>query len=186
MNRVVLVGRLARDVELRYTQSGTAVGSFSIAVDRRRTNQNGERETDFFNATIWQKAAENFANFTSKGSRVAIEGRLQTSSYQNQQGQTVYRTEVIVENFDLLETRAESEARRANGSGNNNANNFGGNNGGGFNAAPAENPFGNPAATNNNGNVFGGANNPSSAASSNNDPFGGGQEIDISDDDLPF
>ncbi|MDR3241913.1 MAG: single-stranded DNA-binding protein [Lactobacillaceae bacterium] len=185
MNRVVLVGRLARDVELRYTQSGTAVGSFSIAVDRRRTNQNGERETDFFNATIWQKAAENFANFTSKGSRVAIEGRLQTSSYQNQQGQTVYRTEVIVENFDLLETRAESEARRANGG--NTANNFSGNNnGGGFNATPADNPFGAPAsASSSNGNVFGG-NNASSGSTASNDPFGGGQEIDISDDDLPF
>lgn len=180
MNRVVLVGRLVRDVELRYTQSGTAVASFSVAVDRRRTNQNGERETDFINATIWSKAAENFANFTSKGSRVAIDGRLQTSSYQNQQGQTVYRTEVIVENFDLLETRAESEARRASAgnTGNNSQNNF--------NAALAGNPFGTPNNTNNSGNVFGGNNNSTASASTNNDPFSGGQEIDISDDDLPF
>lgn len=186
MNRVVLVGRLARDVELRYTQSGTAVGSFSIAVDRRRTNQNGERETDFINATIWAKAAENFANFVSKGSRVAIEGRLQTSSYQNQQGQTVYRTEVIVENFDLLETRAESEARKANAGGNQ----YQGNNQGNFQSAPANgNPFGTPN-DNNAGNVYSGAGNNSSNASqapaNNNTPFSGGQEIDIADDDLPF
>lgn len=180
MNRVVLVGRLVRDVELRYTQSGTAVASFSVAVDRRRTNQNGERETDFINATIWSKAAENFANFTSKGSRVAIDGRLQTSSYQNQQGQTVYRTEVIVENFDLLETRAESEARRAS------AGNTGNNSQNSFNAAPAGNPFGTPNNTNNSGNVFGGNNNSTASTSTNNDPFSGGQEIDISDDDLPF
>ncbi|MCM0582771.1 single-stranded DNA-binding protein, partial [Weissella diestrammenae] len=143
--RVVLVGRLARDVELRYTQSGTAVGSFSIAVDRRRTNQNGERETDFFNATIWQKAAENFANFTHKGARVAIEGRLQTSSYQNKEGQTVFKTEVIVESFDLLETKAESESYKQ-GQNNND-------------------PFSQPT---------------------NNNPFSGGNEMNITDDDLPF
>ncbi|QIL50081.1 single-stranded DNA-binding protein [Weissella coleopterorum] len=164
MNRVVLVGRLVRDVELRYTQSGTAVASFSVAVDRRKTNQNGERETDFINATIWSKAAENFASFTSKGSRVAIDGRLQTSSYQNQQGQTVYRTEVIVENFDLLETRAESENRR-NEQGN---------------QAPMNNstPFGTP--TNNQGGA------PSGGFKPQIDPFANNQEIDISDEELPF
>lgn len=167
MNRVVLVGRLVRDVELRYTQSGTAVASFSIAVDRRKASQNGERETDFINATIWSKAAENFANFTTKGSRVAIDGRLQTSSYQNQQGQTVYRTEVIVENFDLLETRAESEARRNEQGGQPQMNN--------------NNPFGASSNNNQGGNISGSFNAPA-----NNDPFSGSQEIDIADDDLPF
>ena len=117
INRVVLIGRLTRDVELRYTQSGTAVGTFSLAVNRQFTNQAGEREADFINAVIWRKAAENFANFTGKGALVAIEGRLQTRNYENNQGQRVYVTEVVVDNFSLLESRAESDKRRAqNGS----------------------------------------------------------------------
>ena len=130
INRVVLVGRLTRDVELRYTTSGAAVGTFSLAVNRQFTNANGERETDFINAVIWRKSAENFANFTSKGSLVAVEGRLQTHNYENQQGQRVYVTEVIVDNFSLLESRAESEQRR-NQNNNNQSQ-------GDFNSAPAQ------------------------------------------------
>ncbi|EJF33743.1 single-stranded DNA-binding protein [Weissella koreensis KCTC 3621] len=153
MNSVVLVGRIVRDVELRYTQAGTAVASFSIAVDRRFKSKNGDKEVDFINATIWAKSAENFVNFTHKGSRVAISGRLETGSYQNKEGQTVYTTEVTVENFDLLETRAESQASNTN-----------------------------------TGNVSTGANkqSPFTQQVANNDPFGSGQEVDISDDDLPF
>ena len=182
INRVVLVGRLTRDVELRYTTSGAAVGTFSLAVNRQFTNANGERETDFINAVIWRKSAENFANFTSKGSLVAVEGRLQTRNYENQQGQRVYVTEVVVDNFSLLESRAESEQRRSQngGASNNFAGGQQGGNQGGFNAAPAQNPFGGSSSSN--GNVFGG-NQPSQPS---NDPFGGGQEVDISDDDLPF
>lgn len=112
INRVVLIGRLTRDVELRYTKSGTAVGTFSLAVNRQFTNQAGEREADFINAVIWRKAAENFANFTGKGALVAIEGRLQTRNYENNQGQRVYVTEVVVDNFSLLESRSESDKRR--------------------------------------------------------------------------
>lgn len=130
INRVVLVGRLTKDVELRYTTSGAAVGTFSLAVNRQFTNSNGERETDFINAVIWRKSAENFANFTSKGSLVAVEGRLQTRNYENQQGQRVYVTEVIVDNFSLLESRAESEQRR-NQNNNNQSQ-------GDFNSAPAQ------------------------------------------------
>ena len=130
INRVVLVGRLTKDVELRYTTSGAAVGTFSLAVNRQFTNSNGDRETDFINAVIWRKSAENFANFTSKGSLVAVEGRLQTRNYENQQGQRVYVTEVIVDNFSLLESRAESEQRR-NQNNNNQSQ-------GDFNSAPAQ------------------------------------------------
>lgn len=130
MNRVVLVGRLTKDVELRYTTSDAAVGTFSLAVNRQFTNSNGDRETDFINAVIWRKSAENFANFTSKGSLVAVEGRLQTRNYENQQGQRVYVTEVIVDNFSLLESRAESEQRR-NQNNNNQSQ-------GDFNSAPAQ------------------------------------------------
>ncbi|MCO0831939.1 single-stranded DNA-binding protein [Fructobacillus sp. W13] len=120
INRVVLTGRLTKDVEVRYTQSGVAVGSFNLAVQRTFKDANGERESDFINAVIWRKAAENFANFTGKGALVAIEGRLQTRNYENNAGQRVYVTEVAVDNFSLLESKAESEHRRQqNGASNN-------------------------------------------------------------------
>ncbi|ORJ52914.1 single-stranded DNA-binding protein [Levilactobacillus brevis] len=105
INRVVLTGRLTRDVDLRYTQGGAAVATFNLAVDRRFTNQQGEREADFVSCVIWRKPAENFANFFHKGSLVGIEGRIQTRNYENQQGQRVYVTEVIVENFSFLESK---------------------------------------------------------------------------------
>lgn len=105
INRVVLTGRLTRDVDLRYTQGGSAVATFNLAVDRRFTNQQGEREADFVSCVIWRKPAENFANFFHKGSLVGIEGRIQTRNYENKQGQRVYVTEVIVENFSFLEAK---------------------------------------------------------------------------------
>lgn len=111
MNTVQLIGRLTREVELRFTSSGTAVGSFTLAVNRNFTNQQGEREADFINCVIWRKAAENFANFTRKGSQVGVQGRLQVRNYENQQGQRVYVTEVIVENFDLLDARNENSGQ---------------------------------------------------------------------------
>ena len=109
LNSVALTGRLTKPVDLRYTQSGTAVGSFTIAVDRQFRSANGERETDFINCAIWRKSAENFANFTHKGSLVGIEGHIQTRTYDNAQGQKVFVTEVIVENFALLEPRQASQ-----------------------------------------------------------------------------
>ncbi|WP_270768615.1 single-stranded DNA-binding protein [Lacticaseibacillus rhamnosus] len=109
LNSVALTGRLTRDVDLRYTQSGTAVGSFTIAVDRQFRSANGNRDTDFINCAIWRKSAENFANFTHKGSLVGIEGHIQTRTYDNAQGQKVFVTEVIVENFALLEPRQISQ-----------------------------------------------------------------------------
>ena len=105
INRAVLTGRLTRDPELRYTTSGTAVVSFTLAVDRQFRNQNGDRDADFINCVIWRKSAENFSNFTHKGSLVGIEGRIQTRNYENQQGNRVYVTEVVVDNFALLEPR---------------------------------------------------------------------------------
>ena len=79
INRVVLVGRLTRDPELRYTANGAAVASFTIAVNRQFTNSKGERDADFISCAIWRKAAENFTNFTHKGSLVGLDGRIQTS-----------------------------------------------------------------------------------------------------------
>lgn len=112
MNQVALIGRLTKDVELRYTQGGDAVGSFTIAVERNYSKQDGTRDTDFIQGVIWRKQAENFANFTGKGALVGINGELQTRNYQNNQGQTVYVTEVNVTQFSLLETRSQAEARR--------------------------------------------------------------------------
>lgn len=110
INRVILIGRLTKDPELKYTSSGAAVGTFSLAVNRQFTNANGDREADFINCVIWRKSAENFANFTHKGSLVGIDGRLQTRNYENQQGQRVYVTEVVVDNFSLLESRASGQS----------------------------------------------------------------------------
>ena len=109
MNNVNLIGRLTKPVDLRYTQSGIAYGSFTLAVTRRFKNQNGEREADFINCVIWKKGAENLTNFTQKGSLIGVSGAIQTRNYENQQGQRVYVTEVLVENFDLLESRKTAD-----------------------------------------------------------------------------
>ena len=109
LNRVVLTGRLTKDPELRYTNSGTAVATFTLAVDRQFRNQDGNRDADFIQCVIWRKSAENFANFTHKGSLVGIDGRISTRNYENNQGQRVYVTEVTVENFALLESRNQSQ-----------------------------------------------------------------------------
>ena len=106
INNVVLVGRLTRDVDLRYTQSGTAVANFTVACDRNYRNAQGETQTDFISCVMWRKSAENFARFTRKGSLVGIEGTIQTRSYDNQQGQKVYVTEVLANNFSLLESKS--------------------------------------------------------------------------------
>lgn len=112
INNVCLVGRLTRSVDLRYTQNGTAFGSFSLAIDRTYKNQAGEKETDFINCVIWRKPAVNLSNFTKKGSLIGVEGRLQSRSYDNKEGQKVYVTEVLVENFSLLESKAVTEGRQ--------------------------------------------------------------------------
>ena len=119
INRTVLVGRLTRDPELRYTQGGTAVASFTLAVNRQFTNSQGEREADFINCVIWRKAAENFAKFTSKGSLVGIDGHIQTRNYENKQGQRVYVTEVVADNFSLLESKNIDSSNNTNNNPNN-------------------------------------------------------------------
>lgn len=112
INRVALTGRLTDDVDLRYTQSGHAVGIFRLAVDRRFKNEQGESEADFINCVIWSKSAENFANFTHKGSLVGIDGHIQTRNYENQNGQRVYVTEVVVEQFALLEPKQNNPVQQ--------------------------------------------------------------------------
>jgi single-strand DNA-binding protein len=145
---------------LRYTQSGTAVGSFTLAVDRQFRSSNRERETDFISCVIWRKSAENFANFTKKGSLVGVEGHIQTRTYDNAQGQKVFVTEVIVDNFALLESRQASQN----------------------NPKSQQTANASAAATTNANQTT-----PNASRANTTDPFANnGQPIDISDDDLPF
>lgn len=123
MNNANLVGRLTRPVDLRYTQTGIAYGSFTLAVNRKYKNKAGEREADFINCVIWKKGAELLANYTQKGSLIGVSGPIQTRSYDNQQGQRVYVTEVLVENFDFLESR-KNDADGFSNAGNINTQNF--------------------------------------------------------------
>ena len=115
LNRVVLVGRLTKDPELRYTSNGVAVANFTIAVNRPFTNQQGEREADFINGVVWRRPAENLANFMSKGSLVGIDGRVQTRNFEGQDGKRVFVTEVVADSVQFLETKGSGQ-----GSGNNN------------------------------------------------------------------
>ncbi|WP_395761061.1 single-stranded DNA-binding protein [Bacillus sp. 3G2] len=172
MNRVILVGRLTKDPDLRYTPNGVAVATFTLAVNRAFANQQGEREADFINCVIWRKQAENVANYLKKGSLAGVDGRLQTRNYDGQDGKRVYVTEVLAESVQFLEPR-----------------NGGGEQRGSFNQQPSgagfgnqsSNPFGQSSNSGNQGNQG------NSGFTKNDDPFlNVGQPIDISDDDLPF
>ena len=106
MNKVILIGRLTKDVELRYTQTNnTAVVSFSLAVNRKFVKPGEERQADFFNIVAWNKLAENIAKYLSKGKLVAISGRLENRSWDDENGQKHYVTEVIAEEVDFIETK---------------------------------------------------------------------------------
>ncbi|MEY8370147.1 single-stranded DNA-binding protein [Aerococcaceae bacterium 50-4] len=105
MNSVQLIGRLTKDIELRYTQEGVAVGSFQLAVNRPFKNAQGEQEADFIRCQVWRKTAENLEKFTRKGVQIGIIGHIKTGSYENNEGKRVYTTDVIVEKFDLLERK---------------------------------------------------------------------------------
>ena len=112
LNNVSLVGRLTKDVELRYTPSNVAAATFTLAVNRTFKNENGEREADFINCVMWRQQAENLANWAKKGALIGVTGRIQTRSYDNQQGQRVYVTEVVAETFQLLESKGQGVQQR--------------------------------------------------------------------------
>lgn len=116
LNRVILIGRLTRDPELKYTPNGTAVATFTLAVDRSRTNAQGEREADFINIVVWQKQAENCANYLGKGSLAAVDGRLQIRSYDGKDGQRRWMTEVIAETVRFLDRKGEGKGGAESGS----------------------------------------------------------------------
>ena len=166
LNSVCLVGRLTRDPERKYTGNTIAVASFSLAVNRNFKDANGERETDFINCVIWRQQAENLANWAKKGALIGITGRIQTRSYENQQGQRVYVTEVVAENFQMLESRAAREG--SNATQGNTSGAFG--NGNGY-----AGPYGQQAPQ---------QQGPNFARDSSS--YGNSNPMDISSDDLPF
>lgn len=140
INRVVLVGRLTKDPELRYTPSGVAMARFTLAVNRTFSNQSGEREADFINCIVWRKQAENTANYLKKGNLAGVEGRIQTGSYEGQDGKRVYTTDVVCDSVQFLEPRGSGQgANNTNQTGNggqpvDNSNNY---------SRVDEEPFGN-------------------------------------------
>ena len=165
INRAVLTGRLTKDAELRTTQSGLSVATFTLAVNR---HSKAKGDANFINCVIWRKAAENFCNFTSKGSLVGIDGRIQTRSYENKSGQKVYVTEIVVDSFSLLESKKDRLANNNSGTDNN------------YGSNSNNNGFSN---TTTNTNYISNSSNDSKAP----DPFAeSGDSIDITDDDLPF
>ncbi|HAB9894424.1 TPA_asm: single-stranded DNA-binding protein [Listeria monocytogenes] len=105
MNRVVLVGRLTKDPDLRYTPAGAAVATFTLAVNRPFKNAQGEQEADFINCVVWRKPAENVANFLKKGSMAGVDGRVQTRNYEGNDGKRVYVTEIVAESVQFLESK---------------------------------------------------------------------------------
>ncbi len=114
MNRVILLGRMARDPEVRYTQAAEplAVCRFAVAVDRpySRNRQEGEATADFINCVCFGKRGESIGQYFRKGNRIAVQGRLQVSNYTDQQGNKRYSTDVVVEDFEFVESKAEREA----------------------------------------------------------------------------
>jgi single-strand DNA-binding protein len=166
INRVVLVGRLTKDPELRYTPSGVAMARFTLAVNRTFSNQQGEREADFINCVVWRKQAENTANFLKKGSLAGVEGRIQTGSYEGQDGKRVYTTDVVADSVQFLEPRNSSGER---------------NQGGQSSGGNVQQQFSTPSYQQNQ------PMNQQNYTRVDEDPFSNSSgPIEVSDDDLPF
>lgn len=115
MNRVILVGRLTKDPELKFTPNGVAVATFTLAVQRPFTNQQGEREADFINCVVWRRPAENVAQFLKRGSMAGVDGRVQSRSYDGQDGKKVYVTEVMAESVQFLEPKNGGQQQESSG-----------------------------------------------------------------------
>ncbi|KAA1039500.1 single-stranded DNA-binding protein [Macrococcus equipercicus] len=172
LNRVVLVGRLTKDPEYRVTPSGVSVATFTLAVNRTFSNAQGERQADFLNCVVFRKQAENVNNFLSKGSLAGVDGRLQSRSYDNQEGRKVYVTEVVCDSVQFLEPKGANQNRQ------NNNDDYSGYDPGFGGQTQGQNYQSNNTNQNNS--------NQASSAPSNN-PFANATgPIDISDDDLPF
>ena len=109
INRVILVGRLTKDPEYRQTPNGVSVATFTLAVNRSFTNSQGEREADFINVVVFRKQAENVSKYLSKGSLAGVDGRIQSRSYENNEGRRVFVTEVVADNVQFLEPKNNNQ-----------------------------------------------------------------------------
>ncbi|GMK38962.1 hypothetical protein PCCS19_20160 [Paenibacillus sp. CCS19] len=186
LNRVILIGRLTRDPELRYTPAGVAVTQFTLAVDRPFTSGGGEREADFIPVVTWRQLAETCANYLRKGRLAAVEGRIQVRNYENNEGKRVYVTEVIADNVRFLES-----GNRENGGGgreeSGGGGSYGGGNSGGGGYGGGGNSGGYGGGGNTGGGSYGGGRSGGGNQRNDKDPFSDdGRPIDISEDDLPF
>ncbi len=126
INRVVLVGRLTKDVEVRKTQTGLSVASFTVACDRRvsKSQDNSQQTADFINCVAWRQSADFLGQYARKGAMVGVDGRLQTRSYDRQDGTKAYVTEVVCDNVNILESKAASAARATQSYDNSSYNNY--------------------------------------------------------------
>lgn len=157
MNKVILIGRLTRDPELRHTPQGTAVCQITVAVNRRGA-QPGQQDADFINVSVWGVQAENVARYMAKGRQVAVEGRIQTRNYDDKDGKKVYVTEVIATNVQFLDSKGASSDRAISNTQPSNSFNF--------NQSPIQD---------------------APTTSVEDDPFAAfGEKINVSDNDLPF
>ena len=168
MNKVILIGRLARDPELRTTAGNVSVATFTIAVNRPYTPQNGgDAGADFISCVVWRRQAENLAKYCHKGSQIAVEGRIQTRNYTAQDGTKRYVTEVLVDNLTFLGSRSDNNSTAPQ-------DNYGANNYSNNSYQP--NDYNTPTDV---------TSVPTTDISE--DPFKDfGEEITLSDDDLPF
>ena len=155
MNKVFLIGRLSRDPELRHTTSGMAVCQINVAISRR-TAQGRDPETDFINVVVWDKQAENVSRYLSKGRQVAVEGRIQTRSYDNNEGKRTYVTEVVATNVEFLGSAGDNSGNRT--------------------SVSNENPFDVDMPTTE----------PETTSVDNDPFASFGEKVEISDSDLPF
>lgn len=171
INSVVLVGRLTKDPELKYTQGGIAVTRFTLAVNRPFSNQQGQREADFVNCVTWRKQAENTANYLRKGSLTGIEGRIQTSNFEGKDGNRVFMTEVVADSVQFLEPRSANADRS----------------GGEYGAPPPSQGAYQQQSNQQPAQQSTQQPNQQNYTRTNDDPFStGGGPIEVSDDDLPF
>lgn len=180
INRVVLVGRLTKDPEYRVTPSGISVATFTLAVNRTFTNAQGERQADFLNCVVFRKQAENVNSYLHKGSLAGVEGRLQSRSYENQEGRKVYVTEVVCDSVQFLEPKNANQGRSNNNEDYSSYDSgFGGQSQGqNYQAQSSQNNQNQNRQQNNTNNE---------ASNVSNNPFANATgPIDISDDDLPF
>jgi single-strand DNA-binding protein len=165
MNRVVLVGRLTKDPTLRYTPNGVAVANFTIAANRPFKDANGERHADFINCVSWKRQAENLANFMKKGNLIGVDGRLQSRTYDDKDGKTVFVTEIVTDNVQFLESKSANQTESSNQGFNQNQPPRGNQSNAGYPQNQYE--YAGASRGNNMGNEF-------------------GEPLDISQDDLPF